>query len=209
VILLVIPVAWFLLKPVLLSAKESIENRNELARLKYNGRIFKALLEREKKITHDPGNLGIVMGNPHGAIRLTKVCNPYCGPCSKAHPEIDELIRNNPDIRVQVIFTAKNVQDNPSSEAVRHFMAVHEKGDKLLTHQMLHDWYTQDTKDFTYFASKYVVGDTIAAQDQKLEAMSNWCQQTEITFTPTFFINGFQLPDIYRITDVKHLLPTM
>ncbi len=28
--------------------------------------------------------------------------------------------------------------------------------------------------------------------------MNKWCIDTGIAFTPTFFVNGYQLPDIYK-----------
>ena len=40
----------------------------------------------------------------------------------------------------------------------------------------------------------------------EIAAMNDWCHQTEIAFTPTFFINGYQLPPIYKIKDLDYLL---
>lgn len=33
-----------------------------------------------------------------------------------------------------------------------------------------------------------------------------WCDMTGITDTPTFLINGFSLPQIYNLPDLKHML---
>ncbi len=43
-------------------------------------------------------------------------------------------------------------------------------------------------------------------QDEKVEAMSTWFKETGIAFTPTFFVNGYQLPDIYKVGDLKYFL---
>jgi protein-disulfide isomerase len=43
-------------------------------------------------------------------------------------------------------------------------------------------------------------------QDEKVEAMKDWCSKTEIQFTPTFFINGYQLPSNYSVNDLKYFL---
>jgi len=32
------------------------------------------------------------------------------------------------------------------------------------------------------------------------------CDKTEIVFTPTFFINDYQLPEIYNVADLKYFL---
>jgi protein-disulfide isomerase len=43
-------------------------------------------------------------------------------------------------------------------------------------------------------------------QNNKIEMMDKWCKVTAITFTPTIFINGYQLPDAYTIEDVIYFL---
>jgi len=40
----------------------------------------------------------------------------------------------------------------------------------------------------------------------QLGAMDNWCNETRIAFTPTFFINSYQLPELYQVKDLKHFL---
>ncbi|HEX3386210.1 MAG TPA: vitamin K epoxide reductase family protein, partial [Mucilaginibacter sp.] len=103
----------FLLIPALQKAKEGKRTHIELQKLKHNKQIFAALLPRQKLVTENPDNLGIVMGNPNATFKLIKVCNPYCGPCAKAHSPIEALLHNNPDLQVQVIFTAKNDEKDP------------------------------------------------------------------------------------------------
>jgi uncharacterized membrane protein len=74
------------LLPVLRKAKESKYNKTELQRLKHNLQIFEALLAKQKVITGSTKGLGITIGSPDAKYKLIKVCSPYCGPCSKAHP---------------------------------------------------------------------------------------------------------------------------
>lgn len=97
---------WLATKKVYLSGQDGKRNGKELSRLKYNKDIFHALLTKQKKITASPDGLGITLGNPNAAHTIIKVCNPYCGPCAKAHPIIDEILESNEDVKVQVIFTA-------------------------------------------------------------------------------------------------------
>ena len=43
-------------------------------------------------------------------------------------------------------------------------------------------------------------------QNNKIENMDKWCKATGISFTPTIFINGYQLPDAYSIEDLQYFL---
>ena len=43
-------------------------------------------------------------------------------------------------------------------------------------------------------------------QGGKMEAMDKWCEAMKIEFTPTIFINEYQLPDAYSIEDLQYFL---
>lgn len=36
--------------------------------------------------------------------------------------------------------------------------------------------------------------------------MEKWCKETDIRFTPTIFINGYELPAAYDIEDLNYFL---
>ena len=85
-------------------------------------------------------------------------------------------------------------------------MAIAEKGNETLTKGALDDWYLADKKDYETFANKYPMNGELKKQDAKIEAMKVWCDETQIAFTPTIFVNGHQLPDVYNIADLQHFL---
>lgn len=195
-----------ILIPALQKAKEGDYSALELQRLKHSPEIFQAVLEKQKVITHSTQGLGITIGNPNGSIKLIKVCNPYCGPCARAHNPIEDLLNNNPDLQVQVIFNAHNDDKDIKSYPVRHLLAIDQKNDKKLTEQALGNWYLAEDKNYTDFAKKYPMNGELNLQGDKIEAMMDWCTKTDILFTPTFFLNGYQLPSNYTVNDLKYFL---
>jgi uncharacterized membrane protein/protein-disulfide isomerase len=195
-----------LLIPALRKAKESDTLTMELQRLKHSPEIFNAVLEKQKAVTYNPQGLGITMGNPNGTVKIIKVCNPYCGPCARAHTPIEELLHNNPDLQVQIIFNAANDEKDIKFNPVNHLLAIDGKQQPQLTEQALDDWYLAEKKDYEAFAKKYPMNGELKKQGDKIEAMRNWCNKTEIQFTPTFFINGYQLPKSYSVNDLKYFL---
>lgn len=197
---------WYLLKPAFLELQEAKRKKRQLLRLKYDTHIFEALLTKQKQITQQPIGLGITIGNPAATHTIIKVCNPYCGPCAQAHPEIEKLIENNEHIKAQIIFTATIEEADKRNKPVKHLLAIAAKQDAALTSKALDDWYLADTKDYDAFAAKYPMNGALKQQNEKLDAMDKWCKATDITFTPTFFINGKQLPEIYNIKDLSYFL---
>ncbi len=196
----------YILTSALRKSKEGKYLHNELARLKHNPEIFNALLEKQKKISTSTNGLGITLGNPVGKIKLIKVCNPYCGPCAMAHPIIDELLENNPNLQVQIIFTASGEVNDLRTPPVQHLLAIANQGDKLLLESAIDDWYLSEKRDYDRFAQKYPMNGELKTQMSKINAMHKWTEREEIAFTPTFFINGYQLPENYHVSDLRYFL---
>lgn len=194
------------LMPAYRSAKESKRYRQDLQRLKHNTQIFEALMSKQKSITEDTRGLGIILGNPDARYRLVKVCNPYCGPCAEAHKPIEELLENNPDVQLQIIFAATNATGDKRALPVKHLMAIAEKNDEVLMKQALDDWYLSADKNYDTFAAKYPMNGELKRQDDKIDNMWKWCNKTDISFTPTIFVNGQQLPEIYSVEDLRYFL---
>lgn len=198
--------ALLLLMPALEKAKDSRGKTIALQRLKHNPQIFEALLARQKFIDNTADDLGIIIGNPSVKYRLTKVCNPYCGPCARAHPIMEDLLKYNDNLQLQIIFTATDKEDDIRTKPAKHLLAIASLGDEQLTEKALDDWYGAPIKDYEAFAAKYPLKGELARQTENIKKMSNWCEKTEIAFTPTFFINGYQLPVIYSVNDLKYFL---
>lgn len=200
-------VCWYLLKPLLKQGQIAKRHEAQLFYLKYDLQIFEALLLKQKRISENPVGLGILLGNSDAKHTLIKVCNPNCGPCAKAHPKMELLIKENKKINGRVLFTATTRENDTRALPVKHLMAITEANSKTLIDQALHNWYTVYQRRYELFADKYPIKQEILdQQNSKLDAMSDWCQVNGITATPTFFINGYQLPDIYSIEDLEYLL---
>lgn len=198
----------YLLLPALEKNKAFKNCSKQLQRLKLTPEVFKTLLYKQKKITESTKGLGITLGNPNGKIKLIKVCNPYCGPCAKAHPIIDQLLDNNPEIMLQIIFTtsAKTEMDKRLLP-VKHFMAIAKKHDVHFTQKILDDWYLNREQTYEEFSKKYPVSnEELNAQIVHIKEMQGWCEKIEIRFTPTIFINNYQLPELYSVTDLRYFL---
>ena len=192
--------------PVLKKAKEGENHRRELSKLKHNPQVFRALLEKERAVTESACGLGIMLGNPNAKHQIIKVCNPYCGPCAKAHPAIEDILGSNLDVQVRIIFTADNDDKDRKAPPVKHLMALAEKGDEPLLKKALDDWYGVPEKNYGAFSAKYPMNGELGRQGEKLVAMRAWCNQMEIAFTPTFFVDGYQLPEVYTIKDLDYFL---
>ena len=204
---LTLPIAlWYALKPLFLKAKNEPMYKAAYKRLLYNPDTFNNLLQQQASAPDGYENLGITVGNPDATTTIIKVCNPYCGPCAKAHAAIHEILHNNKDVKLKLIFTASNDEEDERGSVARHLLAISKKGDVVQATKALDDWYLADKKDYAAFAERYPLNGEIKEQKMMVDDMNTWCNSAEIIGTPTFYINGKRLPQTYSIDELKFIL---
>jgi len=201
-----IPVlAWVFIKPYLQLSKQIQPLKQQLRKFKYNADLFNKLLNEEIKYTLPNDEHSIIIGNRQAEHIITIVSNPYCQPCSKAHKALDEWLANRDDIKLQVIFSNQNDENNPRAKVGPHLMSLQATRDDASLKHALNDWYEQKQKDYDAWAKVHPVAENIPAK-KALEIQKEWCKTTEIIGTPTIFINGRKLPGNYETEDIKYFI---
>ncbi|WP_420601166.1 vitamin K epoxide reductase family protein [Flagellimonas sp.] len=204
--LLLVPIpTWKWFKPLLEGKKEKNLYKRGLKKIKNNPNVLSGLLAKSRKIEKSTEGLGISFISKTARFNVVKVCNPYCGPCAKAHPILEELMEAG-KINLQILFTASAEENNIKAKAVAHFLAIEAQGNKEQTQMALDDWYLADNKDYEVFSKKHPMNGELKEQYKKIEAMRRWCDVEKITHTPTIFINGHELPKEYSVEDLKEVL---
>lgn len=193
---------WLFVKPYILQTMVGIRYQYAFKRLKSNYHVMKSLVSVERTISQDPSELGIVVGNRGASNSVLMVCSPYCGPCATAHAIMEQMLIHNSDLNFRIIFTATTAVSDKRSNPVRHLMALYESQDIFDVREALNDWYVSMKMDYEQFSTKYKLIDRLEIQDEKLSRMSSWCQKMEIKHTPTYFLNGKELPEMYDISDL-------
>ncbi len=206
ILLYFIPVLlWYVLKPYLLKLQEAKNTKREYLRIKFNTEIFETLLRKQKQITIPTDGIGIEFGNLTATHTLVKVCNPHCGPCAKAHQEIEKILEQIPDLKVKIIFTVANHLEHPGFNPVAHLLILSVEKPEVLK-SALDDWYFAEKKDYKTFAAKYPIEKALETQANNIQAMFDWCTAMKISITPTIFIDGYQLLDAYNNDDLAYFI---
>jgi thiol-disulfide isomerase/thioredoxin len=196
--------AWITLKPYLNAQKELYSTKSKLAKILSNRELFDYSLSTSRQITSNPEGLGIFLKGPTAKFHVLKVCNPYCGPCARTHPLLEQLYEGG-NIDLQIVFVPGG-GDEVRIKTIRHLLGIASQGDLEKTRQALDEWYGQDIKDYEAFAANYPLNGELAKQESKIKAMQDWAEQEHITHTPTIFINGYELPSTYLVEDLKYVL---
>lgn len=210
--------AWLLLiKPLLFQQKDLSEEQQRLLRFKRNPVLFTTLLEKQRKVDTTPFSHDLQLGNADAPVQIMVACNPYCGPCAHAHKTLHWLLeRCDNTVGVTVRFTYNgSAREDKRTQAVEYIlsyvqnefsdMTPDERSKRVKT--LVHDWFLQMNEE--KFAQQYILNTDRASAGDWAADHGNWCNDSKIAFTPTVFINGYELIQPYSLNDLSLLMPTL
>jgi uncharacterized membrane protein/thiol-disulfide isomerase/thioredoxin len=198
-------ILWAVSKPMFLKLQQLRPLKEQLRKFKYNTGLFNKMLNEQPKCTLPDEEWSIVLGNVEANNIITMVTNPYCSPCAKTHRLLDELLEQNANVQARIVFTANNEDHDIKTPVSRHLMALNNSADKALVRQALNDWYGQKQKNYEAWAKVYPA-ELQETEFYKIDRQHEWCKKAEVTATPTLALNGYRLPDLYQLTDLKYML---
>ena len=202
----------------LLSVKQLIKTNStnkiklaELKKWKLDGNLFISQWQQEQEVDTTIWQNDLLLGHLDAPLQITVACNPYCGPCAKAHKQLDELlVRFDGKLKVQVRFLCRAEDESDKlTIAVKAILqkAVEIKNNTELQ-QMLTDWFKwmDEDKWRNKWHHSSPFGEWLGV---RLLQHSKWIKESHIAFTPTFFINGKKLPSRYALSDLEILIPQL
>jgi uncharacterized membrane protein len=189
--------------------KESIE----ASRFKRNSTVFAALLAKQRSVDITPWQGDLQLGNPAAALQFLVVCSPYCIPCATTHQKLHTLLdRYGQQIGLTVRFAiATGENEDQKKQAIQYILqhieeATAGRNDSariIYTREVLHQWFT--LMDYNKFSARYPLKAN-NNHDYRLHLYERWAMKSAITFTPTIFMNGFELPQAYTAEDLPELI---
>jgi uncharacterized membrane protein len=198
-------ILWVSIKPLFLKLQTLKPLKNQLRKFKYNADLFNRILTEQPRFAAPEESWSIVLGNAESENIITMVTNPYCPPCAKTHKLLDEFLEERMDVQARIVFTASNDEKDRKTPISRHLMALNELADKTIVRKALHDWYEQTQKNYETWAKVYPV-ELKETEFYKIDRQRDWCKMAEVEVTPTMLINGYRMPELYQLPDLKYML---
>lgn len=203
---------WLIIKPLLLKSKQADGWQRELGKFKNNPALFEALLHQQKQMPRVPAELQpLILGNPAAEHTITMVTNPYCGPCAKAHIQLEEVLAENPNLKAQIIFAVCHDSDGRKTQVARHMLSLThalkygDGSNKKAPIGGLGAWYAQTPKNYDTWAAQYPADVSIVPNDI-IAAHCEWAKIANIEGTPTFFVDGRKVPELYGLPGASRLM---
>lgn len=168
------------------------QQSTELKKWKTDASVFVSQWKNEAAVNNDTWENDLVIGNPDAPLQITVACNPYCGPCAKAHEKLDELVTIYTDalsVKIRLLFRQDIAGDTLTTAATQVFKLAGSDISHREKQAMLTDWFAMMNLE-KWMVKWNTKIDSTKNVDETLNQHSNWINASDIMFTPTFFING-------------------
>lgn len=182
------------------------------SRIKNSSKVFFHLLKQQKEVDITPLEYEMTIGNPYAPIKIIFVSNLYCAPCKAQHEVMSQLVNSFPsNITVSFRFVKVNKYFN-NDISVNQYLIQYwysnifgKKNEHNLTVDFLKEWY--ENMDITTFAKRKPIKSELDESVYKIEnQQSQFIMEAGVFRTPSIFINGFELPELYNLSDLNFLI---
>lgn len=171
----------------------------EMNAIKLNENVFMSLLRQNQHYEVTRFTSRILFGNVHAENLITVLTNPHCEPCARMHIKIGKLLQKAGDkYCVQYIFSSFKESLYVSNKMlISAYMKGNEKGCKAI----YDDWFKEGKNHKEKFFNGYnlQINDLV---EEEFNNHLNWIKQCKLKATPTILINGYILPEQYKIEDL-------
>lgn len=193
---------WVFLKPFFQKSQETQGLKTELRRFKLNTGLFHTLHQQQEQMPPVGSDVSPVLyGNHLAAHTITMVTNPFCQPCSQTHQILQTLIDDNDKLNCEIIFAVSQNKNEDRDKVALSIVSL--PPDEQI--KALHDWYSRADRNIEKWRKENMINENKKAESI-LEKHLDWCQSVPISQTPVVFLNGFKIPDLYSLEDLKGIL---
>ncbi|MEO1053125.1 MAG: vitamin K epoxide reductase family protein [Bacteroidota bacterium] len=198
-----VPIAiWAMIKPSLTKAGELDLLNRKIEPLKRNGALFQHLLKQNPQMPPlDIRDVTLTMGHPEALHTITFVGSLYCTPCAAAFKELEQTLQMQPDLKAQVVLLTSYIDKEKQENTVRHLMSISEEQRV----EAMRSWYRQVNRDINQWSKKFPATISDQAESARKRQMA-WCETANIRYTPSFFVNGYPMPEGFELKDLAYLL---
>lgn len=196
-----------LLKIHFISQREKEYLKLESIKFKRDLGIFLYKISKEEKIDLPNDRFALICGDLQSEVVLSIFLSFNCGACAKMFNEIKKLLDINIKIKVQIFFSIS--KDKLSAVLFKTILELLRSGKNNKVFELLTAWYNMDLKVRSNLLKNVDLND---ADDQFRNIINEnnlLFRQSKVKRVPAIYVNGFHLPDIYSLEDIRYHIPEL
>jgi uncharacterized membrane protein len=176
---------------------------NEMHYYKYlgfkkNPDILRILLYNQMHNDIPVTETSLVFGDKVTTLKITAFLSLHCSHCARAFEKIRNLLKDEEDILINLVLMTS---DNKMLTTLYNYHRVGEDEESL---RLLDLWFNADPYSRTKVTDGLCIPEDSDITGKVNEANGRLFKECNVLGTPTFFINGYKLPNQYDIDDIKY-----
>ena len=191
-----------LLIPNLSRGREIEKTKQEINSIKANEDVFRVILSQQPFYEVSKFDSQIFFGNPDAQLKITIFTNPYCNPCARMHKKVIKLLHDTKrNICVQYIFGSFGSEWDFAN---KNLIAAYLQKTQTEFERIISEWFEKGKPLKEAFFSDLQLD--INSMKVEIENYNHeeWKEKTKLAATPTVLVNGYKLPDNYKIEDLRY-----
>jgi uncharacterized membrane protein len=199
-----LPIAlWYPLKTLINAYVQLPHFKQGLRRFQNNVEYFNHSLIQQQIMKPVNSSMPVIkIGNEKAKNGITLVINPFCSACSDEYTLFKSWIENNEElIYGQIVISNSNNSNDESNIFVKHLFSI----DPIQQEYALNTWFNVSKQDFNHWGKLFPILKFNESASKIAQQHNDWSKESNIQYTPSLFINGFLLPELYSIEDVKRI----
>lgn len=197
---LVVMVSFLTYNAFLRADTAAFEAKASFLRLKRDPTVFEHALAGTERKNLPISMHSFVVGNPDAPLTITVFLSLTCNPCKTAFIKLDELLSSTSDYKLDVVLSAKEAL------LFDQFYYIYQHRGPAVFLEALRNWYASNGE--ANLKASYGIPAEYSNPDNPQQVHINLYLQSGIEFTPTIFIQGYQIPRSYDIEDLAYFHPT-
>lgn len=183
-------------------ASMSTQIRQEINSLKMKDEVFLTLLAKQPYYEVSKKNSTILFGNKDAKNIITILTNPHCNPCAIMHKRVEAFANETGDkVCIQYIFSAFNRELEISNKFL--IAAYLNKADNDIA-KIYDEWYSSTKNISNNYIKKFNFNLESREIEEEFEKHQAWIAKANLHATPIILFNGYEIPNIYQIEDLKY-----
>lgn len=197
-IFLIIGIIYSLL---IMYLREKLSNENNFYKylgFKKNPEILKMLLLNQRKYDIPVTNTSLVFGKKDSLLRITAFLSLHCSHCARAFIKMKEILKSDTNVAINLVLVTS---DRNIINTLYHYKLSRKDNEAL---ELMEQWYYTDPYSRNKVFETLCIPDADEVSEGVINENNKLYKELGVIGTPTFFINGYQLPHQYDIDDIKY-----
>lgn len=197
-----VTILWaFIKKPLQISGRFD-ETFNTLQKIKFDPDFVKGILSKERMLPPIFEGMKVLrMGNPEAENVITLALSPSCASCSHTFREVQKLVKNNHQFRVEVIFSTSNEANHVGGQVARGILSLPHEQMEIAAQK----WFQHIKQDQQKWKLNFGLNNETEVDFQQMTFHLRWLELAGVFSAPAIFLNKAELPSIFGITNIEKL----